>query len=309
MKIAVMGAGAIGCYFGGRLAAVGEEVHFIARGAQLQALREKGLRIFSPHGDDYLPKVLTAAHPKDVGPVDMVLFCVKLWDTDAGAELIKPMLRSDTGVYSFQNGIYAETRLAQLLGPQHIVGGYAATPATLTEPGVVRQFGQWCTLEFGEMDNRRTPRVENFLAACLRAKIDALISDDIEVALWSKFIFITVHSGATSLCRATEGPIRSDPWGRQLLRGLAEEGTAIALAKGIKIDADFPDYVMEQIDGLPPEAEGSMYTDLRRGARLELEWLNGLMVKLGDDAGVPVHAHRAVMQGLNLHAGGTSARR
>ena len=308
MKIAVMGAGAIGCYFGGRLAVAGEEVHFIARGAQLAALREKGLRIFSPHGDAYLPKVDTAAHPREVGAVDIVLFCVKLWDTDGAAELIKPMLRPDTGVYSFQNGIYAETRLAALLGRQHIIGGYAATPTTLVEPGVVRQFGQWCTLEFGEMDNSRTPRVEALLAACLRAKIDALISDDIEAALWSKFIFISVHSGATSLCRATEGPIRSDPWGRQLLRGLAEEGTAVARAKGIRIDAGFPDYVMKQIDGLPPEAEGSMYTDLRRGVRLELEWLNGLMVKLADEAGIPVPSHRAVMMGVNLHAGGSAAR-
>jgi 2-dehydropantoate 2-reductase len=308
MKIAVMGAGAIGCYFGGRLAAAGEQVHFIARGAQLQALRDKGLRIFSPHGDDYLPKVLTAAHPADVGPVDIVLFCVKLWDTDGAAELLEPMLGADTGVYSFQNGIYAETRLAELLGPRHIIGGYAATPATLIEPGVVRQFGQWCTLEFGEMDNARTPRVESLLAACLRANIDALISEDIELALWSKFIFITVHSGATSLCRATEGPIRSDPWGRQLLRGLAEEGTAVAHAKGVRIPDDFPDYVMEQIDGLPPEAEGSMYTDLKRGARLELAWLNGLMVELADAKGVAAPCHRAVMQGLNLHAGGGAVR-
>jgi 2-dehydropantoate 2-reductase len=308
MKIAVMGAGAIGCYFGGRLAAAGEEVHFIARGAQLQALRDKGLQIFSPHGDAYLPKVLTAAHPKEVGQVDIVLFCVKLWDTDVGAELIKPMLRSDTGVYSFQNGIYAERRLAELLGPHHIVGGYAATPATLIEPGVVRQYGQWCTLEFGEMDNRRTSRVEQLLAACQRAKIDSLISEDIEAALWSKFIFITVHSGATSLCRATEGSIRSDPWGRQLLRGLAEEGTAVARASGIRIAADFPDYVMHQIDGLPPEAEGSMYTDLRRGLRLELEWLNGLMVEFGEKSGIATPSHRAVMQGLNLHATGKAPR-
>jgi 2-dehydropantoate 2-reductase len=304
-----MGAGAIGCYFGGRLAAAGEEVYFIARGAQLQALRDKGLQIFSPHGDALLPKVLTAAHPSEVGPVDMVLFCLKLWDTDVGADLIKPMLRPDTGIYSFQNGIYAEKRLAELLGSEHIIGGYAATPATLIEPGVVRQYGQWCTLEFGEMDNRRTPRVENFLAACLRAKIDAVLSEDIEAALWSKFIFITVHSGATSLCRATQGPIRSDHWGRQLLRGLAEEGTAVARAKGIRISEDFPNYVMHQIDDLPPQAEGSMYTDLRRGARLELEWLNGLMVKLAGEVGIATPSHRAVMQGLNLHADGVSVQR
>jgi 2-dehydropantoate 2-reductase len=304
MKIAVMGAGAIGCYFGGRLAAAGEEVHFISRGSRLKALRESGLRILSPHGDDYLPKVIATDDPKTVGQADVVLFCVKLWDLDAAAEQIRPMLGPDTAVYSFQNGIYAEPRLAELLGARHVIGGYAATPATMVEPAVVRQFGKWCTLEFGELDNRRTPRVEALLAACRRAKIDSLISDDIEKALWSKFIFITTHSGACSLCRATEGPIRENPWSRQLLVGLASEATKVALAKGIRIAPDYPDHVLEQIDGMPPDAEGSMYTDLRRGARLELEWLNGLVIKLGDEVGVPTPSHRAVMQGLHLHAQG-----
>jgi len=305
MKIAVMGAGAIGCYFGGRLAAAGDEVHFIARGAQLRALQENGLKIVSPHGDDYLPRVLATDDPKKVGPVDVILFCVKLWDTDAAAELIEPMLGPDTAVYSFQNGIYAEPRLVELLGPRHVIGGYAATPATLIEPGVVRQFGQWCTLEFGELDNTRSERVERLLESCLRAKIDALISDDIHVALWSKFVFITVHSGACSLCRATEGPIRSDAWGRELLLALASEGTAVARGKGVDLGEDYPAYVMKQIDGMPADAEGSMYTDLRLGRRLELDWLNGLMVKLGEQVGVPTPAHRAVMQGVHLHAMGS----
>jgi 2-dehydropantoate 2-reductase len=304
MKIAVMGAGAIGCYFGARLAAAGEEVHFIGRGPHLKAMNEKGLKIVSPHGDLYLKRVNTVENPKTVGPVDMVLFCVKLWDTDTAAEQIKPMLRSDTGVYSFQNGIYAESRLSELLGAEHVIGGYAATPATVVEPGVVRQFGEWCTLGFGELNNKRTARVEAFLAACQRAKIDSHIEDDIEAALWTKFIFITTHSGATSFCRSTEGPIRNDPWGRKLLIGLSSEATAIARAKGINIPANNSEHVLEQIDELPPDAQGSMYTDLQRGARLELEWLTGLMVKLGEEVGVPTPSHRAVMMALNLHAGG-----
>ena len=304
MKIAVMGAGAIGCYFGARLAAAGEEVHFIARGPHLEAMKANGLQILSPHGDLKLDRVLATNSARDVGPVDIVFFCVKLWDTDSASEQIKPLLKADTAVYSFQNGIYAEPRLSEILGPQHVIGGYAATPATVTQPGVVRQFGQWCTLGFGEMDNRRTPRVEALLAACQRAKIDSLIEKDIQAALWTKFIFITVHSGATSLCRATEGPIRSDAWGRQLLIDLAKEGTAVARAKGIDIAATNPDHVMKQIDGLPVDAQGSMYTDLQRGIRLELEWLNGLMVKLGEETAVPTPMHRAVMMGLNLHANG-----
>jgi 2-dehydropantoate 2-reductase len=174
----------------------------------------------------------------------------------------------------------------------------------VVEPGVIRQFGQWCTLGFGEMDNSNTPRIEALLAACQRAKIDSKIEADIQAALWTKFIFISTHSGATSLCRSTEGRIRSDPWGRQLLTGLAAEGTAIARAKGIDIPATNTDYVLKQIDGMPPDAQGSMYTDLQRGIRLELDWLNGLMVKLGEQLGVPTPKHRAVMMGLHMHARG-----
>lgn len=305
MKIAVMGAGAIGCYFGARLALAGEEVHFIGRGsAHYQAMRDKGLSIVSPHGNAHLDKVLTTTDPKTIGPVDYILFCVKLWDLDQAAEQIKPLLKDDTAIYSFQNGIYAEGRLVELLGAKHVIGGYAATPATVTAPGVVEQYGQWCTLGFGELDNRITPRIEKFLAACQRAKIDSLIEKDVMAALWTKYIFITTHSGATSMCRATEGPIRSDPWGRQLIMGLAAEGTAIAHAKGIHVAKDNAAYVLKQIDGLPPEAQGSMYTDLQHGHRLELEWLNGLMVKIGEEVGIPTPCHRAVMMALNLHAGG-----
>ena len=305
MKIAVMGAGAIGCYFGGRLLAAGEDVSFIARGPHLKAMQNNGLQIISPHGDIHLRNVRATNDSNSVGKVDMILFCLKLWDTDAGAELIKPMLGPGTAVYSFQNGIYAEPRLAELLGSNHVVGGYAATPASIVEPGVVRQFGQWCTLGFGEMDNAVTPRIEAFLVACQKAKIDSLIEKDIEAALWSKFIFITTHSGATSLCRSTEGPIRSDPWGRKFLIGLASEATSIARARSINVPENFVDYVMKQLDGLPPDAQGSMYTDLQRGARLELEWLNGLVVKLGEEAGIATPCHRAVMSALNLHAMGS----
>jgi 2-dehydropantoate 2-reductase len=306
MKIAVMGAGAIGCYFGGRLLAAGEDVSFIARGPHLKAMQNNGLQIISPHGDIHLRNVRATNDPNSVGKVDMILFCLKLWDTDAGAELIKPMLGPGTAVYSFQNGIYAEPRLAELLGSNHVIGGYAATPASIVEPGVVRQFGQWCTLGFGEMDNAVSPRIEAFLVACQKAKIDSLIEKDIEAALWSKFIFITTHSGATSFCRSTEGPIRSDPWGRKFLIGLASEATSIARARSINVPENFVDYVMKQLDGLPPDAQGSMYTDLQRGARLELEWLNGLVVKLGEEAGIATPCHRAVMSALNLHAMGST---
>jgi 2-dehydropantoate 2-reductase len=302
MKIAVMGAGAIGGYFGGRLATTNADVHFIARGAHLEAMRANGLRVYSPLGDFHLKKPQLTSDPREVGPVDMVLFCVKLWDTDAVAEQIKPMLHSDTAIYSFQNGVYAEDRLGELLGRHHVIGGYAATPCMIVEPGVIRQVGTWATLEFGELDNRKTRRVDAFLQDCLAARIDALVSDDIEKALWSKFVFITTHSGATALCRSPEGPIRRDPWGRKLLIGLAQEAVAVARAKRVNLPADYWEHVMEQVDSLPDHAQGSLYTDVQRGHRLELEWLSGTIVQHGEKLGVPTPSHRAVMMGLHLHA-------
>lgn len=302
MKVAVMGAGAIGAYFGGRLAVAGEEVHFIARGAHLKAMREKGLQVYSPLGDYHTTAPILTDDPNTVGKADIILFCVKLWDTDAVSEQIKPMIGPDTCVYSFQNGVYAEPRLATLLGSQHVIGGYAATPATIIEPGVVRQYGTWATLEFGELDNRRTPRVEAFLKACLNANIDALIADDIQKALWSKFVFITTHSGATALCRAPEGPIRRDPWGKKLLTGLASEAVAVARARGVKLPADYADHVLEQVYGLPDAAQGSLATDVLLGNRLELEWLSGNIIQYGEEVGVATPTHQAVMMGLNLHA-------
>ncbi len=274
-----MGAGAIGSYFGGRLAAAGEEVHFIGAGVHIcrQWLRTDS-RSSAIMATPILKKSTPRPTPNRSVQSDMILFCVKLWDLDRAAEQIKPMLKADTAVYSFQNGIYAEGRLAELLGPQHVIGGYAATPVTVIEPGVVRQFGEWCTLGFGELDNRRTPRVERFLAACQRANIDSLIEQDVLAALWMKFIFITTHSSGTSFCRSTEGPIRSDVWGRQMLVGLASEGTAIARAKGINIAADNAEHVLEQIGRVAARRAG---VDVHRPATRQsvgtgvAEWPHG----------------------------------
>lgn len=307
MKIAVMGAGAIGGYFGGRLHQSGEDVHFIARGPHLKAMQENGLQIYSPHGDVLLTDIKATNDPASVGPVDIVFFCLKLWDTESGAEQIRPLIGPNTAVYSFQNGIYAEPELARLLGPEHVIGGYAWTPVSIVSPGVIRQTGKFCVLGFGELDDSRTERVEALLSACQRAKIDALIEPDIQAALWKKFIFITAHSGSTAFCRGPLGLVREDPWSRPFLHGLLSETVAIARAKGLDFPVDFADHWLKEIDGAPYEAQGSMYTDLQNGTRLELDWLNGLVVKLGEEVGIPTPHHRAVMAALHPHALGTSA--
>jgi 2-dehydropantoate 2-reductase len=267
-------------------------------------MRNNGLKIESPLGNLHLKNLNLTDDASTIGSVDIVLFCVKLWDIDNAAQLIKPLLNSNTAVYSFQNGIYAEDRLCELLGSQHVIGGYASTPAMVVEPGLVRQFGTFAPLEFGELDNTRTPRVEALLYACKKAGIDAKIALDIQAALWSKFILITTHSGATALCRTTEGPIRSDPWGRKLLTNLATEALAVAHAKGINLPTDYADQVIEIIDGFPADSQASLATDVQRGLRLELEWLSGLVVKIGAELGVPTPSHEAVMMGLHMHIPG-----
>jgi 2-dehydropantoate 2-reductase len=306
MRFAVMGAGAIGGYFGGRLHQAGEEVHFIARGAHLEAMQRNGLQIFSAHGDVHLQGIRATNDPATIGPVDVVFFCLKLWDTEAGAERIRPLLGPNTAVYSFQNGIYAEGKLSELLGREHVIGGYAATPVSIVSPGVLRQVGPRCTFGFGELDNRRTKRVEDLLAACLRARIDALIEPDIEAALWKKFVFIAANSGGTAFCRAPLGAIRSDPWGRAFLVSLLTETAQVARAKNIHVPDDLEQNMMAEIDRAPYEAQGSMFTDLQNNARLELDWLNGLVVRLGEETGVPTPANRAVMSALHLHKMGAA---
>jgi 2-dehydropantoate 2-reductase len=307
MRFAVMGAGAIGGYFGGRLHQAGEDVHFIARGAHLEAMQRNGLQIYSAHGDVHLDRVKATSDASSIGPVDVVFFCLKLWDTESGARLIKPLLGPNTAVCSFQNGIYAEGKLSELLGRQHVIGGYAATPVSIVSPGVLRQVGPRCTLGFGELDNSRTKRVEDLLAACLRAGIDSSIEPDIEAALWKKFVLITANSGGTACCRAPLGAIRSDPWGRQFLISLISETAHVARAMKIKIPDDLEQSLMAEVDRAPYEAQGSMYTDLQNNARLELDWLNGLVVKLGEETGVPTPSNRAVMSALNLHKMGAQA--
>ena len=304
MKFAIMGAGAIGCYFGARLSAAGEEVHFISRGAHLAAMRKNGLKIESDRGNLHLTNPLLTDNPATVGPVDYILFCVKLWDIDATSESIKPLIKNGTAILSLQNGVYAEGRLVELLGPEYVIGGSAYTPATIIEPGLVRQYGKLAKLEFSELNNVRTSRIEFLYKACLDSGIDAEIPADIEASLWSKFVTITTLSGATSLCRSTIGPIRSNSWGLNLIKSLANETIEIAKAKGIKLDPEYANIVFERMMNFPPDTQGSMATDLHKGARLELEWLNGMVSKFGLELGIPTPANDAVMMGLSVHAMG-----
>jgi 2-dehydropantoate 2-reductase len=304
MRICIFGAGGVGGYFGARLAAAGEDVSFIARGAHKAAMEAHGLRIESPLGDMTLADPVLAEDPVVVGPVDVVLFCVKLWDTETAAAACSALLGPETAVISLQNGVDAEDTLTGILGGPHVMGGVAQIASVISAPGVITHTSDFARLWFGEMDNRRSARAEAFLAACEGAGIEARIVDDIQLELWRKFIFLTAMSAATALARSPIGPIREDADGRVMLEMLLGETVAVARAKGIRIAEDFEARLMDIIGTFPPNMKASMAHDLERGNRLEAPWLSGTVVRLGRELGVPTPAHATAYAALGPYIDG-----
>src|SRR5579871_296906 len=211
MRFVIMGAGGLGGYFGARLAAAGNDVAFVARGAHLAAIQKDGLRVESARGDLHLRDVTATDKPATLEPADVIIIGVKLWDTEAAAEAIKPLVRPGTAVVSFQNGVSKDEVLIRILGREAVIGGMGQIGVVIGSPGVIRHTGTMAKLTFGELDNRRTPRVEALLAACEAAGIDAEIAKDINLATWEKFAFLVPMAACTASMRSTLGPIRGNP--------------------------------------------------------------------------------------------------
>jgi len=307
MRIAIMGSGAVGGYFGARLAAGGNEVTFIARGAHLAAMREHGLLVESPLGDIRLPQVQASDNPRAIGPVDLVIVAVKLWDIEQAARQIAPLVRGGASVVSFQNGVQKDEILGRVLGEPAVMGGVCSVGTSIVRPGVIRHVGKMQRLVFGEYDGRRSPRGEALLEACRRGGIDAELSADIKRAIWEKFVFLVAMSGATTSIRMTIGPIRQNPRTRAFFLDLMREVVAVGRACGITLSEDFPDQRLKFCDGLPAEMTSSMHNDLERGNRLEVDWLSGGVVELGRTVGVATPLNRAVSDILVLYADGKAA--
>jgi 2-dehydropantoate 2-reductase len=307
MQITVMGTGGVGGYFGARLASAGHDVTFIARGKQLAALREHGLRIESPRGNLHLRDLKVTDTPAQAGATDLVLFGVKLWDTESAAEAIKPLLRENTAVVSFQNGVVKDEVLRGVLGDAHVVGGVCYIAATIAEPGLIRHSGAMQKLVFGEYDGTRSERVTRFHDACVEAGIDVELSGDIRRAIWEKFVFLVGLSGATSTVRTPIGPIRALARSRGFLRGLMDEAVQVARAEGVSLPQDYADDRMAFCDQVPATMTSSMHHDLERGGRLEVQWLSGDVVARGERLGVAVPCNRAVFDILSVHAEGRPA--
>ncbi len=304
MKIAIIGAGGVGGYFGARLAAAGEDVTFIARGAQLEAMHKYGLKVLSPLGDLSLTPVKVESDPEIVGPVDMVLIAVKLWGTENAAQSAKALVGPGTGVISFQNGVDAVDVLTGAVGREHTLGGVAHIAALIEEPGVIRHNGTMARLTFGELDGSCSNRAQSLHRACRNAGIDAQLSQDIHRVIWEKFVFLVGLSGMTCLTRTAIGPIRDDPLTREVLRQAISEAVAVAGAKGVELPADTVDRQMAFTDALPADMVSSMLGDLRRGNRLEVEWLSGAVDRLGREVEVATPTNRTIHAALTLHAEG-----
>jgi 2-dehydropantoate 2-reductase len=302
LRIAVMGTGGIGGYLGARLAASGAEVTFIARGPQLRAILERGLRIESLSGPVHIHPARATDDPAKVPPPEIILFCVKLWDVAEAARAMRPMVGENTCVVTLQNGVESRSRVASVIGAKPVIGGVAHISATVLEPGIVRHTGKLQRLTFSELDGKPSPRTQAFLDACTRAKIDARLTERIEEAIWDKFIFLVAFSGMTALTRTGIGPIREQPETFGLFRAAMEEALAVAAAKGIAFAYDPIAQWLKAIAGMPHDFRSSMLEDLERGRRLELPWLSGAVARMGAELAIETPVNRFIAAALQLHA-------
>lgn len=304
MKIAVVGSGGVGGYFGGRLAQAGCDVAFLARGAHLAAIRENGLRIESPLGDVHLADIRVTDDPRVLDPVDLILFAVKLVDTEATARSISCLFGPNTAIISFQNGVTKDTLLRRMFGERAVMGGVGYIASTIKQPGVIEHIGTMQRLVFGEYDQVSSERAKKFLSFCRRAAIDAKLSDDIRREIWEKFVFLVGLSGTTTATRQPIGPIRGNAHSRELLLKIMEEVVAVGRAHGVNLPPDFASERLAFCDGLPVEMTSSMHHDLERGKPLELAWLSGAVVDLGEAVRIATPFNRAVRGVLALGAQG-----
>ncbi len=298
MRIAVFGTGGVGGYFGGRLAQAGEDVTFIARGEQLRAIKANGLQIDSPDGDYKVYPAQATDDVNEVGATDLVILGVKAWQVPEAARAIKPLVASNTTVLPLQNGVEAVTQLLAELPSGNVIGGLCRIVSFVVGPGHIRHAGFAPSIIIGELDNNRTNRITKIEDVFKQAGLNITIAADIQVALWTKFLFIASFSGVGAVANAPAGVVRADPKWRALMLSAMQEIYALAHARGIKLPSDSVDTVMAAVDGLPEDATSSMQRDIAAGKPSELESQNGAVVRMAHEAGVEAPSHEFIYRSL-----------
>jgi 2-dehydropantoate 2-reductase len=303
MRIAVVGAGGVGGYFGAKLARAGESVIVLARGAHLEAIRRDGLRVRSKIDGDFVARVEAVESFGGQAPVDAALLCVKSFDTETAAATLSPVLGFDTGVLSLQNGVDNEEKIDAVLGAGRALGGAAYVFATIAAPGVISHtlLGR---IALGELDGRVSERATRLRDALARAGVPVEIAPDIRRVLWEKYLLISAQAGTTALTRSPIGVIRDTPQTWRMYRLIVEELAAVARAAGIALPGEVVETIVKSASALAPGAYSSLYHDLVHGKRLELEALHGHAVRLGARLGVPTPTLFAVYAALAPHAAG-----
>jgi len=299
VKILVMGAGAVGGYFGARLQEAGEEVVFCARGDNLRAMKEHGLSVESFRGDLRLEKVNATADPRESSPYDLILFCVKAYDTDAAAQLIEGCLRPGGAILTLQNGVESESRLAERFGTASVMGGNARVGAELAAPGKIVHHSTGA-IEFGELDGSNSARALEIADTFRRAGIFGQLVADIRSRRWYKLLWNSAFNAVTTITRRRVGDLLDDPDGLRLVRTLMEETLAVARADGAALTADHIDELLAHSERNLRGLKTSTHQDFERGKRLEYDALNGAVIRVARRHGVAVPMTEAVYGLLKL---------
>ena len=307
MRIAVVGTGGIGGPYGASLAAAGADVTFVARGAHLAAIRESGLRVEGDRGEIHIRPAQATDDIAEIGTADFVLFCVKLWDVEEAGASLRTILGPETAVVPLQNGVDAAERLIAVLGTEAIMGGTAFVTGNIAAPGVIRQTGTYQRMTFGELDGRISDRGQRLRELCEKAGFEGVLSSDIRVPVWEKFILLVPLSGLNALTRVPLGKWRDDPDLLALYEAALRETVAVGVAEGVRLSPDSVEKGMAMMRSMPPYHMTSMGNDLLRGTRLELPWFAGKVVELGRRHGIPTPVNGFIYAALKPHVNGVPA--
>lgn len=304
MRIAIIGTGGIGGPYGAALAKAGAEVIFVARGAHLAAIRERGLRIEGDRGETHVSPAQATDDIASIGPVDFILSCVKLWDVETVAEQLRAVVGPQTTVVPLQNGVDAAERMIRILGRDAVMAGMAFVTGTIVAPGVVRQTGAYQQMTFGELGGGISERARRLSEICDAAGFEGVASPDIKVPLWEKFILLVPLSGLNALTRLPLGKWRDDPDLAALHEAALRETVAVGEAEGIKVPPEGIEKARAVVRTMPPYHTTSLGTDLLHGNRLELPWFAGKVAELGRRHGIPTPVNGFIYAALKPYING-----